>query len=143
MTPRLVTLKIDEYHAPVTEEPAELFAACPQKLKMQLGKEPHFRPLVAWRVLASLSLFSPEDIFAAFTAADERTIAFWCRSLAGAGDEKMANYLFALAKEPEEAKVVSFFRKNKTCFEERMLHFVEENIRLFDLPDEVTKTEET
>ncbi len=141
LTPRLLCDRIDQYLAPFTDTPAALFALCPQRLKMKLGEEPHFRPLVAWRVLAALSALPAAQILQSYREADERTLAFWCRSLAGAGDKKMADYLFALSKEEtEETKIVAFFRKNKACFESRMMQFTEENIRLFDLSDDAKES---
>ena len=132
-----ISLYLEEY----VDDAVLLWEEIPQKLRMRLGDEPQFRPLVAYRMLYALSDLSPRDVRVAFEGADDRTVSYLCRSLADVGDKQMADFLFDLKKKGEETttKVVGFFRKNRTLFEERMLRFVKEHLREFDLDHEESK----
>ena len=132
-----ISLYLEEY----VDDAVLLWEEIPQKLRMRLGDEPQFRPLVAYRMLYALSDLSPRDVRVVFEGADDRTVSYLCRSLADVGDKQMADFLFDLKKKGEGAttKVVGFFRKNRTLFEERMLRFVKEHLREFDLDHEESK----
>ena len=132
-----ISLYLEEY----VDDAVLLWEEIPQKLRMRLGDEPQFRPLVAYRMLYALSDLSPRDVRVVFEGADDRTVSYLCRSLADVGDKQMADFLFDLKKKGEETttKVVGFFRKNRTLFEERMLRFVKEHLREFDLDHEESK----
>ena len=114
-----------------------LWDEMPQKLRVRLGDEPIFRPLVAYRMLFALSSLSARDLRVVFVGADERTVSYLCRSLADAGDKKMAEFIFELKKnaKDEASRIIGFFMKNRTLFEERMLRFVTENLSAFDLDE--------
>ena len=132
-----ISLYLEEY----VDDAVLLWEEIPQKLRMRLGDEPQFRPLVAYRMLYALSDLSPRDVRVAFEGADDRTVSYLCRSLADVGDKQMADFLFDLKKKGEETTTtgVGFFRKNRTLFEERMLRFVKEHLREFDLDHEESK----
>lgn len=129
-----LSLYLKEY----IDDPMLLWDEMPQRLRKRLGDEPHFRPLVAYRMLRALSDLSARDIRVIFSGTDERTVAYLCRSLSDAGDKKMADFIFDMKKKcgEESTKIVGFFRKNRTLFEERMVRFVKEHLHEFDLNKE-------
>ena len=122
-------LYLEEY----IDDPVLLWDEIPQPLRMRLGDEPQFRPLIAYRMLYALSDLGTREICVIFSGADERTVTYICRALADAGDSEMADFLFDLKGKGGEKKIVGFFAKNRTRFEERMLGFVKANLREFDL----------
>lgn len=132
-----ISLFLKEY----VDDPVLLWEEMPQKLRMHLGDEPQFRPLVAYRMLYALSDLNARDISVIFEGSEERTVSYLCRSLADAGDKQMADFIFNLKKKGKEehTRMIGFFRKNRTLFEERMLRFVKEHLREFDLDREDVK----
>ena len=128
--------RMDGFLEPYTASIASLWTDFPQKLRVDLGDTPAFRPLVAYRMLLALSEAGASTAVSIFQDAEERVVSYVCRSIAAVGDKEMADFLFSLKKKSldEPQRAASFFRNNRARFGERMLAFVKQNIHDFDLP---------
>ena len=125
----LVREGMEAYLSDFAEAPSALLSDLPKQLRVQLESESDaaFAPLVAYRMFWELSAMEPEDIAAAFQSANPKVIGYLCAILRENADGEMADYIFNLKKNAlrEGTRVANFFRKNRRCFEDRMLHYVE------------------
>lgn len=121
------------YLRPYTVSVLELWSEIPKPLRLQLEAEPQFRPLVIYRMLGALAEEEEQDALPIFLAADERAVAYLCRTLADCGDAEMADYIYHLKKNaPREAeRIAAFFKKNARCLAQRPMHYVERNFEMF------------
>lgn len=133
LTFELVREGTEQYLSSYVDSAYELWIDLPKKLRIQLEGDTAFRPLIAYRMLLELSTRDPEEILATFEEADDRIIGYLCRAVKDGGDAEMASYIFELKRyiERERSHVPVFFRKNRRCFEDRMLRYVERNYSAF------------
>ncbi|MBQ8357171.1 MAG: hypothetical protein IJX39_05115 [Clostridia bacterium] len=129
----LIRDSVDCYLSEYIENALSLWKEIPKKLRIRLEEEPQFKPLIAYRMLAELSTKDPENILDTFSNADDRAVGYICRAIHDSDDADMADYLFELKKniEHDRARISVFFNKNRRCFEERMLRYVERHFEEF------------
>ncbi len=115
----------------------ELWSGIPRELVIQLQANSAFVPLISLKMLHDVSIMDENDILPLFLSADERTVAFVCRSLKMGGEKEMADFLFDLKQnvEGQEGRVVPFFQKNKRYFEAKTIQYIKKNLADFDFED--------
>ena len=129
----IVNEGVERYLSDYTENVVDLWTEIPKKLRIQLEADVAFRPLIAYRMMFELSDRTAEEILACFAEADNRIIAYLCRSIKEGGDRDMAGYIFELKRyiERESNHVPAFFQKNRRGFQDRMLRYVERHMSDF------------
>ena len=106
-----------------------LWQDIPKPLRIQLEGEPHFRPLVMYRMLFMLSEQESTHALAIFGAASEQVVTYLCRVIGEAGDREMADYIYHLKKNftAERERVSVFFSKNTRVFASRTLRYTNQH----------------
>ena len=133
LTFEMVDEGVHHYLADYVSDPIELWRGIPKKLAIQLQGDPQFRPLIGFLMLLELSHEGGDAALATFEQASEGTVAYLCLAVRDGGDREMADYIFRMKKSisRERARIPQFFSKNRRCFEERMLRFVERHMSDF------------
>ena len=124
---------MDYYLRPFGKAATELWSDLPKPLRLQLDAEPHFKPLVAYRMLYALSALSGQDATALFAAADNRVVSYLCRTLAECGEQELADFIYQMKKNAEKQSehIGSFFQKNAKFFAARAERYIEQHFEDF------------
>lgn len=129
LTVDIVQDGVTHYLYPYTKAPIELWQDIPRPLRVQLEVEPDFRPLMAYRMLFELSVANAENVSALFLSANEKALAYLCRTLSDCGDGEMADFIYDLYKTttPNNEQIYLFFKNNSALFQRRALRYVQQN----------------